>query len=217
MVALLVVMYDVLLQAAVYESKLWYPLVLNLFGGFGCITLPQLIGIVREMVGSVAGRVLDVASGPGTFGRRLASPSRRVYGIDISTGMLARGAACAKRERIANVCFARALAEALPFANEVFDAALCCGSLHLFPDTVAALCEIARTLKPGARLIVVSLCAGSAGLLRFPRVCVRLRRRGLRVFVIPELESELAQAGFFMFRPATYGSILTFSACKRGP
>ena len=200
--------------AAVYESKLWYPVVLNLFGGLGCATLPQLVAIIREMVGPVTGRILDVATGPGTFGRRVASPSRRVYGIDISLGMLARGIAYSRRERVANICFARAMVEALPFGNAVFDAALCCGSLHLFPDTVAALREISRTLKPGARLIVVTVCAGSAGLLRFRRIRARLRRRGLRVFAIPELEPELALAGFSNYRPAAYGSILTFSATK---
>lgn len=201
--------------AAIYESKLWYPFVLSLFGGFGCATLPQLIAIVREMMGSVEGHVLDVATGPGTFGRRVASPSRRVYGIDISLGMLGRAVEYARREHITSICFARAMVEALPFGDEVFDAALCCGSLHLFPDTIGALREIARTLKPGARLIVVTVCVGSAGLIRFPRVRNRLRRRGLRVFALAELEPELAQAGFSNFRPAVYGSILTFSAEKR--
>jgi SAM-dependent methyltransferase len=200
--------------AAIYESKLWYPFVLDLFGGFGCVTLPQLIAIVRDMAGSVGGRVLDVATGPGTFGRRIASPSRRVYGIDISLGMLDRGVEYSKREHITNICFVRAMVEALPFGDEVFDAELCCGSLHLFPDTAGALREMARTLKPGARLIAVTVCVGSAGLVRFPRVRRRLHRRGLRVFAIAELESELSQAGFANFRPAAYGSILTFSAEK---
>jgi SAM-dependent methyltransferase len=42
--------------------------------------------------------------------------------------------------------------EALPFEDSFFDAALCCGSLHLFADTVIALREIARVMKPAAIL-----------------------------------------------------------------
>ena len=35
-------------------------------------------------------------------------------------------------------------------ATRHFDAVICCGSLHLFTDTIAALKEMARVMKPGA-------------------------------------------------------------------
>src|SRR5579863_9561858 len=151
----------------IYETKLWYPLVLNVYGGWHCTSLPKLVSAVGRMLESTTGRVLDVACGPGTYGRRVASSSREVFGIDISKGMLGQGAAYLAKEGIRNVHFARARVEALPFENEFFDAAICCGSLHLFADTAVALREIARVMKPSASLCVFTFTAGRGGILKF--------------------------------------------------
>jgi len=134
-------------MARIYETRLWYPIVLNVYGGFRSPSLAQLIETVSQKVQTTKGRVLDVACGPGTYGRRIASPSKEVFGIDVSMGMLRQGAVYTAKEGIPNVHFARARVEALPFADGVFDAALCCGSLHLFADTVIALREMARLFR----------------------------------------------------------------------
>ncbi len=203
-------------MARIYETRLWYPIVLNLYGGFHSASLAQLVGTVSRQVQSTEGRVLDVACGPGTFGRRVASPSKEVFGIDVSMGMLRQGAAFAAKDGISNVHFARARVEALPFEDGLFDAALCCGSLHLFADTVIALREMARVMKPSAILSVFTFAAGRGGILKF-RV-VRdwsLRNQGLHVFDPAEMEQYLTAAGFEDFEPEISGSILTFSARKR--
>jgi ubiquinone/menaquinone biosynthesis C-methylase UbiE/uncharacterized protein YbaR (Trm112 family) len=203
-------------MAAIYESKLWYPLVLNVYGGWHSTSLPRLIGTVTRMLESTTGRVLDVACGPGTYGRRIASASREVFGIDISKGMLRQGAAYVANEGIGNVHFARARVEALPFENEFFDAALCCGSLHLFADTEVALREIARVMKPAAILCVFTFTAGRGGILKFRRVREwSSKKHGLHVFTLPEMEQYLAASGFADFHPEVSGSILTFSARKQ--
>jgi ubiquinone/menaquinone biosynthesis C-methylase UbiE len=98
-------------------------------------------------VGSTGGVILDVACGPGTYGRRVASKSRTIYGIDASMSMLRRGVRYVERDHIPNVHFARAKVEALPFQGGLFDAAICAGSLNHFSDTVFALREIGRTMK----------------------------------------------------------------------
>ena len=117
-------------MAGIYESRLWYPIILNLYGGFHSPSLAQLVRIVSQKVESTKGRVLDVACGPGTFGRRMASPQKQVFGIDVSSGMLRQGAAYIAKEGNRNVHFARARVEALPFEDGFFDAAVCCrGSL----------------------------------------------------------------------------------------
>ena len=202
-------------MASIYETRLWYPIVLNVYGGFDSPSLAQLISTVCQKVQSIKGRVLDVACGPGTYGRRIASPSREVFGIDVSMGMLRQGAAYTATEGIPNVHFARARVEALPFANELFDATLCCGSLHLFADTVTALREMARVMKPGAILSVFTFAAGSGGILKFRRVRERsLKNHGLHVFELPEMEQYLSDSGFENFQPEISGSILTFSARK---
>lgn len=201
--------------ARIYETNLWYPLVLNLYGGLGSTSLGQLVNAISGMVETVTGLILDAACGPGTFGRRIASRSKTVYGIDISMGMLRRGAAYVLQEQVPNVHFARAKVEALPFEDILFDAALCCGSLHLFADTILALREIGRTMKAGAPLAVTTFTAGNAGILRFRRIREHIQRdHGIHIFDIAEVEGYLTEARFEDFRPETYGSILIFSARK---
>jgi ubiquinone/menaquinone biosynthesis C-methylase UbiE len=203
-------------MARIYETRLWYPMVLNVFGGFHSPSLAQLIRTVSKKVQATQGRVLDIACGPGTFGRRIASPSKEVFGIDVSLGMLRQGAAYAAREGNVNVHFARARVEALPFEDGLFDATLCCGSLHLFSETVIALCEMARVMKPGAILAVFTFTAGRRGILKFRRVREWSRRdHGLHVFELSEMQRYLTVSGFKNFQPEVCGSILTFSARKQ--
>lgn len=203
-------------MARIYESRLWYPVVLDIYGGFRSPSLAQLISTMSQNIQSTKGRVLDVACGPGTYGRRIASPSREVFGIDVSMGMLRQGAAYVAQEGNLHMHFARARVEALPFEDGWFDAALCCGSLHLFADTVIALREIARVMKPEAVLSVFTFTAGRGGILKFRSVREWNRRKhGLHVFELSELQQYLAAAGFKDFQPVVSGSILTFSARKR--
>jgi len=104
----------------------------------------------------------------------------------------------------------------LPFEDGLFGAALCCGSLHLFADTVIALREIARVLKPAAILTVFTFTAGTGGIPKFRSVLEWSRRRhGLHVFDVSEMERHLKASGFEDFEPEVAGSILTFSARKR--
>ena len=200
-------------MARMYETKLWYPLVLNLYGGFESPSLPRLVNKVTQELQSIKGRVLDVACGPGTYGRQVASPSREVFGIDVSMGMLRQGVAYTAKDGVRNMRFARARVESLPFENNFFDAVICCGSLHLFADTVIALREMARAMKPGAILSVFTFGEGRGGILKFPRVREWSRKHhGLHVFEILDMERYLAVAGFENFRPELFGSILTFTA-----
>jgi len=58
-----------------YETPLWYAPILKLAGGKGA---PGYGEVIRQMVGLMdvrQGLLLDVACGPRTWGRRLASPS----------------------------------------------------------------------------------------------------------------------------------------------
>lgn len=95
-------------MASLYESRLWYPVVMKVYGGLRAPLLPELIRSVADILAAVRGRVLDVACGPGTFGRKIASPAREVWGIDVSRGILRQGVVYAAAERISNLHFARA-------------------------------------------------------------------------------------------------------------
>jgi len=202
-------------MASIYETRLWYPIVMNLYGGFQSPSLTKIARMMSQNIQSANGRVLDIACGPGTYGRRIASPSKEVFGIDISMGMLRQGVAYTAKEGTP-MHFARARVEALPFQDGLFEATLCCGSLHLFADTVTALREMARVMKPEAVLSVFTFAAGRGGILKFESVRERSRRKhGLHVFELPEMEQYLAASGFKDFQPKVSGSILTFSARKQ--
>jgi SAM-dependent methyltransferase len=199
-----------------YETPLWYTPILKLAGGKGAPSYAEVIRLMVDLMDVRRGVLLDVACGPGTWGRRSASPAMEVYGIDFSWSMLQQGVRVAGSQRIANMHFAHARVEALPFAERQFDAAYCGGALHGFPDPAGSLCEIGRTLKPGAPLIVLTF-------LNRGQALIRMRQRAearndqlvkLHFFEEPELVQALAQAGLGGFEPHVRGGIIIFRARK---
>lgn len=201
-------------QAGFYERSR-YPFRLMLYAGFRSPSLKDLVHEIAEIVDMDEGLILDVACGPGTLGRRIASSSTAVYGIDISLGMLRQGVAYVRRDHIANVHFARAKAEGLPFQDARFDAAVCGAALHLFADPLMVLRELGRAVKPGAPLAVTTMTDDHKGIFRFRRIREEARRRGSHLFKVQELEQFVVKAGFDNFRPQMYGSMVLFGARKR--
>jgi ubiquinone/menaquinone biosynthesis C-methylase UbiE len=109
---------------------------------------PELYEALEEY-GLVAGaRVLDVAAGTGLVSAALAERGMRVTGLDVSASMLAFA-----RERAAAATFVSGRAEALPFPDASFDAAVCAQSFHWF-DRAAALAEAVRVVRPGGIVAV---------------------------------------------------------------
>jgi ubiquinone/menaquinone biosynthesis C-methylase UbiE len=99
-------------------------------------------------------RVLDVACGTGLVSFRAAETVGRrgtVVGTDISGEMVETARRGAALRDLANARFERADAEALPFTEPDFDAAVCALGLMYVPDPVRALCEMRRLLRPGGR------------------------------------------------------------------
>jgi len=198
--------------ASIYETYL-YPPVCNLYGGWHSTSLQELAWNISDIVGPTTGVILDVACGPGTYGRRVASTSRAIYGI-ISLSMLSQGVRYVERDGLPNVHFARARVEALPFASGLFDASICAGSLNHFPDTVLALREINRTMKAGAPLAAMCFVVSNRGLLKYKFMGDRVERIGGHIFALPDLERHVAEAGFEDFHLRLYGAIVVLSARK---
>ncbi len=108
--------------------------------------------------------VLDVATGPGHLAIELAKLSARlgelgpgrVTGVDISRSFVtiaeenARAAGVDVRFQIGN-------AQALPFADEAFDAVVCRAAFKNFSDPAKALDEMARVLRPGGFGLIMDL------------------------------------------------------------
>jgi SAM-dependent methyltransferase len=110
---------------------------------------PQL----ADFAGVAAGqRVLDVGSGPGALTVELAERvgPDAVVAVDPSAPFVD-----ALRSRLPDVDASQASAEALPFADGAFDAALAQLVVHFMADPVAGLREMARVTRPGG---VVAAC-----------------------------------------------------------
>jgi len=198
--------------APIYEGWVWHSFILRVLAGADSSSLQGIAQFVAETLKGVTGSVLDVACGPATYGRRMATAARTVYGIDFSMGTLRQGMVHIRRDGNADVFLSRARIPELPFGNGVFDGAICCGSLHLFPDTVAALREIARTMKAGAPLAVTTFAGENAGILQWIN-----RRRQIRIFRLPDLQQMMMEAGFEPFQPVLDGSFLMFRTRKAAP
>jgi SAM-dependent methyltransferase len=119
--------------------------------------LPALFAQWAEPVAAAAGaqpgqRVLDVACGTGVLARAMAErvgDRGSVVGLDVNDGMLN-----VARRIAPQIDWRQGVAEALPFADDRFDAVGSQFALMFFNDRGAALREMMRVLKPGGRLAV---------------------------------------------------------------
>ncbi|MBX3577338.1 MAG: bifunctional demethylmenaquinone methyltransferase/2-methoxy-6-polyprenyl-1,4-benzoquinol methylase UbiE [Rhizobiaceae bacterium] len=101
--------------------------------------------------------VLDVAGGTGDIAFRIVDASAgnaSAVVLDINGSMLGVGRdRAAKRGLADNVDFVEANAEALPFADETFDAYTIAFGIRNVPHIDTALAEAFRVLKPGGRFL----------------------------------------------------------------
>lgn len=101
------------------------------------------------------GDVLDVGSADGAAASYVAPWCRSLTCIDTSATMIA-----AAKERLAAFPHARAEVadvHALPYATASFDAVLLLHTLTYAVDPAQAITESARVLRPGGRIVVLSL------------------------------------------------------------
>lgn len=99
------------------------------------------------------GDVLDVGSGDGAVAAQLAPYCRSLTCIDASARMI--DAAKARLEKRARALVADA--QALPFDDRSFDEVLVFHTLTYAEDPARVLGECARVLRPGGRIVVLSL------------------------------------------------------------
>jgi SAM-dependent methyltransferase len=112
--------------------------------------------LLAELAGVEAGqRVLDVGAGDGNAALAAAGRGAEVYACDVSERMVERGRARTVEARL-DVDWKVADAQALPAADDSYDAVLSAFGAALAPRPVRTAGELARVARPGG---VVALAA----------------------------------------------------------
>jgi arsenite methyltransferase len=134
--------------AAAYSSAAARFLLGDSFHPGGASLTTRLARALRVGPGDL---VVDVACGPGTSAYQVVRETGcEVIGIDLGPPT---------EEDDPRVRFLRGDAEALLFADASVDGVLCECALCTFPDKATAARELARVLRPGARLALSDLTA----------------------------------------------------------
>jgi SAM-dependent methyltransferase len=165
--------------------------------GLGC-------GNPRAIASLQAGdRVLDLGSGAGFdcfLAAREVGEAGQVIGVDMTHAMLGKARANAASGGYANVEFRLGEIEYLPVADASIDVIISNCVINLSPDKPQVFREAWRVLKPGGRLAIADVVAGT----ELPESV----RRDMSLYsgcvagatVISELEAMLTAAGFIDIR-----------------
>jgi len=101
--------------------------------------------------------VLDLGSGGGLdcfLAAKQVGETGRVIGVDMTLEMIERAQQNASRLKVANVEFRHGYLEQLPVEAASIDVVISNCVVNLTPDKFVVFKEIARVLKPGARLAI---------------------------------------------------------------
>lgn len=128
--------------------------------GYAETTMQMLAHYAEEAIAAShlkpGAAILDVACGPGTLALMVAREAGAVHGIDFSAPMLDIFRRHVERAGHKNIAIQHGDAQALPYADGMFDAAFSMFGLMFFPDCRKGFVEIYRTLRPGGTIAVTS-------------------------------------------------------------
>jgi phosphatidylethanolamine/phosphatidyl-N-methylethanolamine N-methyltransferase len=141
----------------------WAPIYDLVFGGV--FSKGRRAAIIAT--NNIGGRVLEVGVGTGISLPQYA-PNLRIFGTDISEGMLRKAKARVAELRLKNVEGLAVMdAEKLEFPDNSFDVVMAQYVVTAVPNPEAALDEFARVLRPGGEMILLSRVSADDGLRHF--------------------------------------------------
>ena len=140
----------------------WAPIYDLVFGGvFGKGRHAAIVATNK-----IGGRVLEVGVGTGISLPQYA-PNLRIFGTDISEGMLRKARERVASFRLKNVEGLAVMdAEKLEFPDDSFDVVMAQYVVTAVPNPEAAMDEFARVLRPGGEIILLSRVSADAGMRR---------------------------------------------------
>lgn len=112
---------------------------------------------IAEIAKVQPGRILDVATGTGDLAIAAAAlEPEKITGIDIAEQMLEMGRKKITAQNLSSIIeLQRGDSEALPFADNSFDAVTCAYGVRNFEHLEAGLKEMSRVMRPGGKLAVL--------------------------------------------------------------
>jgi ubiquinone/menaquinone biosynthesis C-methylase UbiE len=169
--------------------------------------LPAAKEAIELAVPQAGDKVLDVACGTGLVARLIAqrvAPGGVIRCLDFDPAMIAVASELVECPPGVDLTWHCASALSMPFGDKEFDMVVCLHGLQFMPDFGAALKEMRRVMKPGARLLIavwgaIERCEGHLAVFR------GLERRQvtptamLKAFVLGErekLETLATSSGF---------------------
>ena len=114
---------------------------------------PHARVLASKLADMRAGEILEIAAGTGVVARELRAllpEAVRVIATDLNESMLEQARLQPEADRIE---WRQAAADALPFADKTFDAAICQFGVMFFPDKPASFREALRVLSPGSQYV----------------------------------------------------------------
>jgi demethylmenaquinone methyltransferase/2-methoxy-6-polyprenyl-1,4-benzoquinol methylase len=158
---------------------------------------------VRALQLEPAARVLDVCTGTGDFAIATAAavPAVRIIGVDFAGEMLRLGIRKLRERSLdRQITLVRGDATALPVRDGWADAATIGFGIRNVAHPAAALRELARVLKPGARLAILEF-----GEPRIPGI--RALYNGYFRFILPQLGRLVSRhQTAYSYLPASVGT-----------
>ncbi len=171
----------------------------------------QIAPLVANLGCAPGSLVLDAGCGTGGTSIPLVLGGYRVRGIDIAPRMITNAQEAARAHHLddAAVSFQQGSVERLPFPDATFDAIICMTVLDFAAQPGVALAEFWRVLKPGSRLLLITLGAYSTVKRDWwRRFLPDNTEERVRNYILPwEMESLLGTLGWQIVaqRPLTFG------------
>lgn len=149
---------------------------------------------------------IDLGTSTGLYARGLSETGATIFAVDMAMGMLTEAQKYIRRERRDGIVLMRAAAENLPFHDASMDAVVVGGSLNEMQAMRTAMQEAQRVVRPGGRMVTMSLSRAYTQRGRFLQKLAGLS--GIQFPTVANFNAQAEQAGWKIARQELKGIVL---------